>query len=1239
MEQRLYDAAAKLPATDAKLDTSLMTGKTRYTNGIGRIAITLAACAAAIFVILFGAVSLAGEVREYNVAASYFAEHGFSTEGLSRRDIKDVYKDIVNGTFTHPKTESVLNSIRSTEPQPTGDTEYEQLRGQYFDEQRTHRPTEEEVLQVKERMYMKEVVELIGKPHNFGPTSGLLTLQWELADGQLFVVYVSIPNGLPDDMEFLTQIFEYGYIYNPGIWKWASPDPTAPTDPTNPTDPEAEMLAQYFDLEKTHRPTFDEVLSIQEGTPVSEVVDLIGKPHGFATGLHGWAFWWETIEGYACIIDLNLTRIFPIPSETVEDFFKYCVVYQVMPLVEMDAPQDSTSNAYDEAGIYNAVKKYFTQREAYLLGKASTIDNVHPGIVTDEDAHKAAIAAAGIEWLSSDIVIHAVAYWDSHAEATATEIVTYRENGVEKTEVIVHRLQLGQVDDGRIFTVGDHYYESITGFKSCSYIAPPYQTPQPNLTEPYDPNNPTDPTDPTDPSEPVEPTDPEPIEPGPTEPCAHVWGQWIVVAEATCDRAGQQERSCDYCDEKQTQEIPKQEHEESDWIIDKPADVGVEGHKHTECIRCHRQMREETIPAITQDHQHSSTTWSISTYPGCTTSGTMQRVCSCGEVMESKPIDPVGHDHVLTAEKKATCTENGSLTYACTRCSNSYTTKINATGHVFGDWQTIREPSNGQDGEARRTCKNCTFYETKTLKDESKVAGGTWGTMTWAVFTDGRLVITGSGAMPDGNTEGHEAWKFVLPDWCEYNQQITTVLLDDRITVIGDSNFYSLFKVTSVHLPASLQEIRNKAFSSCGLGEGITFPDTLTTIGNRAFEYYKGTALTLPASCTSIGEQAFAFAPNLETADLPGVTSFGQYAFAQCKALERVNLCPKLQQIPTGLFKDCWMLNELSIPDSVQSIGDSAFLNCFSLRRLTFGTNSKLASIGENALPYGLTTFTIPKNVTSIGTGNFTHAWEVLNLSSATVPFSPTSEHAQLITSAASSRVIEENGFVFFTTAEGEGVLIGCNVDAAQITIPSHYTYQSRKVTVIGIADYAIRGCLRTEKVVLSSTLQFVADYGLFFCPKLENCVWLSSQKSLDQLDFDWNKWTWSSTNVPQKQVINVLNTDGREFYYIKAQGTCGTEAIYKLYGKRSDLNSSVLSIEGSGAVTDTLHREFNSTANVKYVVINPGITELGNSCLTQFLSAEFVYTGTQEQWEQVKKGYNWGIGQEPLQFIPDFFL
>ena len=308
-------------------------------------------------------------------------------------------------------------------------------------------------------------------------------------------------------------------------------------------------------------------------------------------------------------------------------------------------------------------------------------------------------------------------------------------------------------------------------------------------------------------------------------------------------------------------------------------------------------------------------------------------------------------------------------------------------------------------------------------------------------------------------------------------------------------------------------------------------------------------------------------------------------------------------------------------------------MRCFSLKTLGIGANTRLTSIGNAALPYGLTTFEIPRTVTFVGTDNFDNAWEVLNLSSATVPFTPASEHAQLITSAADSRVTKENGLMFFTTEDGEGILIGCDVNTSQITIPSQYTYKGSKLNVTGIADYAIRGCWNTEKVVLPTTLQYIDKFGIMFCPKLENCVWLSSQQTLDQLGFDWKKWTWSQTNVLQWQLISCLNPDGKEFYYLADQGTCGTNTTYKLYG------SGVLSIEGNGAVTEILHRKFTSTSSIKFVVINPGITELGGSCLTQFLSAEFVYTGTPEQWEQVKKGYSWGIGQKTLQFIPDFFL
>jgi hypothetical protein len=98
---------------------------------------------------------------------------------------------------------------------------------------------------------------------------------------------------------------------------------------------------------------------------------------------------------------------------------------------------------------------------------------------------KRAIDAAGIEWLSSDVVIHGIAYWDLHAQVVATETVTYRENGVEKTAAILHRLQLsGENDEGKISTGADMYFEAITGFCSSSYLPPWYETPQPNPTEP-----------------------------------------------------------------------------------------------------------------------------------------------------------------------------------------------------------------------------------------------------------------------------------------------------------------------------------------------------------------------------------------------------------------------------------------------------------------------------------------------------------------------------------------------------------------------------------------------------------------------------------------------------------------------------------------------------------------------------------------------------------------------------------
>lgn len=66
----------------------------------------LAACLA-LAAGLVGA-AFAAEAKEYGEAAAFFDENGLSTEGLSRADVKAVYRDITTQRFSYDKTAQVI---------------------------------------------------------------------------------------------------------------------------------------------------------------------------------------------------------------------------------------------------------------------------------------------------------------------------------------------------------------------------------------------------------------------------------------------------------------------------------------------------------------------------------------------------------------------------------------------------------------------------------------------------------------------------------------------------------------------------------------------------------------------------------------------------------------------------------------------------------------------------------------------------------------------------------------------------------------------------------------------------------------------------------------------------------------------------------------------------------------------------------------------------------------------------
>lgn len=72
-----------------------------------------AACLVLVAAAAGGTYAYAAEAREYNAAVLFFDSHNLSTEGLSRSEIKAVYRDITTEAFAYSKTAEVIENSLS----------------------------------------------------------------------------------------------------------------------------------------------------------------------------------------------------------------------------------------------------------------------------------------------------------------------------------------------------------------------------------------------------------------------------------------------------------------------------------------------------------------------------------------------------------------------------------------------------------------------------------------------------------------------------------------------------------------------------------------------------------------------------------------------------------------------------------------------------------------------------------------------------------------------------------------------------------------------------------------------------------------------------------------------------------------------------------------------------------------------------------------------------------------------
>ncbi len=241
------------------------------------------------------------------------------------------------------------------------------------------------------------------------------------------------------------------------------------------------------------------------------------------------------------------------------------------------------------------------------------------------------------------------------------------------------------------------------------------------------------------------------------------------------------------------------------------------------------------------------------------------------------------------------------------------------------------------------------------------------------------------------------------PEAYAYNTSLDgkEVIVPEGITSIGFAAFQNT-GITKIVIASTVTEIDAYAFYGCSKLETVVFLCDLDVIPERMF--YQCSSLKyiqLPGSVEYIGSYAFA-ASGIQSIHIgENVELIDTGAFSSCRSLTNITFADNSKLIGIGpyAFRNCTVVEQIAIPDSVQILGDYAFAGCTSLTeayvsaglevmgsyvfssdlmlaKVVFGDGAKM--IGDYAFftPYGSSGFyyqqylrdiTIPESVEYIG--------------------------------------------------------------------------------------------------------------------------------------------------------------------------------------------------------------------------------------------------------------------------------
>ena len=159
---------------------------------------------------------------------------------------------------------------------------------------------------------------------------------------------------------------------------------------------------------------------------------------------------------------------------------------------------------------------------------------------------------------------------------------------------------------------------------------------------------------------------------------SHTHSYKDVVTAPTCTEKGYTTHTCACGDSYVDTYVDALGHAWDNGKVTKEPTETETGVKTYTCTRC-GETKTETIPKLTHEHNYNA----VVTAPTCTEKGYTTHTCACGDSYVDTYTDALGHawDNGKVT-KPATETEDGVKTFTCTRCGETKTETIPATGVV-----------------------------------------------------------------------------------------------------------------------------------------------------------------------------------------------------------------------------------------------------------------------------------------------------------------------------------------------------------------------------------------------------------------------------------------------------------------------------------------------------------------------------------------------------------------------------